>query len=238
MYSAMIRTNTSSRLNIFHIFCDQLINPLITLHFLFLHIFGECYLLQKLFKPFSSTYKAFIKTVFNSKQEIKMKSLFATLALALIAQASFAGTEITYNGSQKKQRVVYGNISFAEEGIVSADKVCFDANADVFRTHIAAKTVETCSIKELPMPYCKQNGGQVVLKKIAAKDLTAPRTINTQVCDKFDRTDSTYPKCVHYKTVVKAQPVDFEFMKYKVEYSELYPDFRKTYEVFDMQYCN
>lgn len=166
-----------------------------------------------------------------------MKTLLATLALALVAQSAFAGTEITYNGSQKKQRVVYGNISFAGEGIVSADKVCYDANAEVFKTHIAAKKVETCSIAALPMAYCKQNGGRVVVKEIAAKDLTAPRTINTQVCDKFDRTDSAYPKCVHYKTVVKNQPVDFEFMKYKVEYSELYPDFRKTYEVFDMEFC-
>lgn len=166
-----------------------------------------------------------------------MKTLLATLALALVAQSAFAGTEITYNGSQKKQRVVYGNISFAEEGIVSADKVCYDANAEVFRTHIAAKKVETCSIAALPMAYCKQNGGKVVVKEIAAKDLTAPRTISTQVCDKFDYSDSKYPKCVHYKTVVKNQPVDFEFMKYKVEYSELYPDFRKTYEVFDMEFC-
>lgn len=168
-----------------------------------------------------------------------MRASILFLSTFFISFSSFAGTDIIYNtrSSGLPERVVAGNIRFEQVGLVDARNVCFDKVSRVYKTTIPAHTVESCSIKELPVTICAENSGRIIYTEVEAKDLTAPEFVTVKVCTKFDYSDSTHPKCVEYKNVEKQQPLDFTFMKYKVELT--YGDYNdpKQYEVRDMKVC-
>lgn len=154
-----------------------------------------------------------------------MKKLLS-LGIVLTSAMTFAGTELTYNSvNPGLNKVVHGNILFSGVGMVSADQVCFDTAANLFKTFIPSRTLTTCSIKALPVSICVENGGNLESVVLPAKELTAERNVNVAVCDEYDRTDSTHPVCTHSVMVAKAQPLDYTFMKYSVETTYYYNDF-------------
>ncbi len=167
-----------------------------------------------------------------------MKNSILFLNTLLISLSAFGGTDIIYSTrSSLPERVVAGNIRFENAGEVDARKVCFDNVNRVYKTTIPAHTVESCSIKELPLNICTENSGRIIYTEVEAKDFTAPEFITVKKCTRFDYSDSTHPKCVEFKNVEKQQPLDFTFMKYKVELT--YGDYNdpKQYEVRDMKVC-
>jgi hypothetical protein len=170
--------------------------------------------------------------------ELLVKKSILLLNSLVLSVSAFGGTDIIYNTmSHTAEKIVAGNIRFGAQGEVNASNVCFDQANRVYKTTVKAHTVETCSIKELPLWKCTEEGGSIVYKEVAAQNLTAPEFVTVQKCVRFDHSDSTRPVCVEYKNVQKQQPLDFTFMKYKVEI--LAGDYSdpKEVEVRDMKVC-
>lgn len=156
-----------------------------------------------------------------------MKNLVIALSLVSSSLVFASGME----------NVVKGNIYFPGQGQVSADKVCFDKNSNLFRAVIPAHYEESCSIAALPLWKCTEVGGSIIKTYVPQNEISTARTLNVKECVRYNMNDTTHPVCVSYREVQKLQPLDFDFMKYQVEIISSY-NAPREYEVRDMLECD
>ena len=167
-----------------------------------------------------------------------MKNYILLIGALITSATAFGGTDIVYGEKAGNYETVSaGNIQFPTIGLMDARDVCFDQVNRVYKTTIPSHNLESCSIKDLPLTMCTENGGVIIETPIAAQNLTAPEYITVQKCLKYDYQEYKSPVCVEFVNLEKQQPVDYTFMKYQVEFYEGDNASPKIHEERNMKVC-
>ncbi len=140
-----------------------------------------------------------------------MKLMIAMLMM--LPTLATAATEIVYNSSS--------NPYIPARGYVTAKQICLNANKDSFKIFVAQHTVETCD--SVKTDYSDSTRPKKVC--VGRKMVTVPATTKIvsaftkkEVCQKWNRNDSAYPRCV--SSVMKDTMYSTSYTQYKYEQAD------------------
>lgn len=125
-----------------------------------------------------------------------MKKLILVSSLAFISSVFAVG--YSEDGTVK----IYDKIKFPGHGLVDANKVCYSLSDNSFNTLVPARTIRECLFSRIDRSDSTRPR-EVCLKwtttRVGPMHLKTPARKVISTCLRWDRSDSTRPKCLEKK---------------------------------------
>lgn len=154
----------------------------------------------------------------------------------LVSLVLFLPFILTANGDS---RIIYNSSlipQLPKEGTLQAKDFCYDEDKDSFLVNTKARITRVCIRSRTeytgrgPIETCLESEA----REIPAKTFYISRFYQSRECVKWDRSSSSYPKCLKYDKVTKKHSLFYRENTYQVwDYRRSNPDT----ELKEIPYC-